>query len=322
VLLANGSDPEETPVVHLLGYTAEGGLAQLGTDPAPLGVATLEAVSEINLLCVPDLVYRQDLSLEDVILGQRQLLAHCEKMGERFALLDVPRGLPPEEAIGWPAHFSDAKFSRFGALYYPWLSMAIAGADTWLPPSGAVASLIAQADRREGVGRAPANLSFKGVVGLERELEAAEQGELNLRGVNCIRKFEVGAIRLWGARTLSSEENSLYVSNRRVMLLAIKALSRNLRWAVFEPNDARLRQRIKDSIEGFLRGMLAQGLAAGGKPEDAFYVKIDETMNSPDTIEAGQVLAEVGIALSRPAEFIVITVKRRPEILTLVEEEA
>jgi hypothetical protein len=320
--LAHGADPEELPLVHVLGYAEDGSLTRLGSDPAPLGVAALESVPDVNLLCVPDLVYRQDLSSEDVILSQRRVLAHCEKMGDRFALLDVPRGRTPEQAFEWPAHFSDGKFSRFGALYYPWISMAIAGADQWLPPSGAVASLIAQADRREGVGRAPANLTFKGVVGLERELEAAEQGELNLRGVNCIRKFEAGAIRLWGARTLSGEEEHLYVHNRRVVLLAIKALSRSLRWAVFEPNDARLRRQIKDSIEGFLRGLLAQGLTAGNRPEDAFYVKVDEAPDGSDMSDAGQVLAEVGIALSRPAEFIALTVKRRPEILTLVEEEA
>jgi len=320
VTLGGGADPEELPLELVLGYDEDGGPAQIGSDPSPLGVATLEPVPEVNLISVPDLVYRRDLALPDMVRAQRQLLVHCERMGERFALLDMPRGLGAEDAFQWPAHFFDSGPGRFGALYYPWLETAFSGASRWSPPSGAVAGLIAQADRQEGVGRPPANLAFKGIVSLEREIEAPEQAELNLRGVNCIRKFEVGAIRLWGARTLSSAESQTYVHQRRVVLMAMKALSSGLRWAVFEPNDAKLRQRIKGSIEGLFRGFLARGLIAGDRPEDAFYVDVGEPLNGPETPE-GQVLAEVGVALSRPAEFIVLSVRRRSEILRLVEEE-
>jgi hypothetical protein len=105
------------------------------------------------------------------------------------------------------------------------------------------------------------------------------------------------------------------------VLAVIKALSRNLLWAVFEPNDSRLRQRIKDSLEGFFQALLARGLTAGSRPGEAYYVKVDESLNGPEVRDAGQLLAEIGIAITRPAEFIVLTVKRRPEIVTLVEEE-
>jgi phage tail sheath protein FI len=122
-------------------------------------------------------------------------------------------------------------------------------------------------------------------------------------------------------RELSPEPEHLYVSSRRVVLAVIKALSRNLLWAVFEPNDSRLRRRIKDSLEGFFQALLARGLTAGGRPAEAYYVKVDESLDGPEVREAGQLLAEIGIAVTRPAEFIVLAVKRRPEIVTLVEEE-
>jgi uncharacterized protein len=111
------------------------------------------------------------------------------------------------------------------------------------------------------------------------------------------------------------------VHNRRVVLLVIKGLSVGLRWAVFEPNDPGLQKRVKAAIEGFLRGVLARGLSSGGRTEDAFFVNVGDDLNTTATREAGQLMAEVGIAVAKPAEFIVIIVKRTPDILTLVEEE-
>jgi len=170
-------------------------------------------------------------------------------------------------------------------------------------------------------GEAPANVMLKGVVGLEQDVDADQQGALNDAGVNCVRKFEVGAVRLWGARTLSREDAYLYVHNRRVVLAVIKALSAGLRWAVFEPNDAGLQRRVKAAIAGLLRGVLSRGTAGGGRIDDAFFVNVGDDLNTAATREAGQLIAEVGVAVAKPAEFIVITVKRTPDILTLVEEE-
>lgn len=323
VVLSGGTDPDEIPLQIYTGYNDGGALFKAGSEyPEHLGLAALESSPEVSLISVPDVGYRKDLTPSDRAFAQTQVLFHCQKMGERFALLDMPQQLTPAQALEWPAHFADPKLARYGALYYPWIWVATGEQRRLLPPSGAVAGLIARTDRQYGVGRAPANLQFKGVVGTEHDLDASEQGELNLAGVNCIRKFEVGALRLGGARTLGKETNHLYVHNRRVVLFAIKAMTSGLRWAVFEPNDQNLRRRIKDSLEGFLGGMLASGLTAGTKPEEAFYVKVDDGLNSAETPDMGQVLAEVGIALSRPAEFLVIAVKRRPEILTLVEDEA
>jgi Phage tail sheath protein subtilisin-like domain len=321
VQLSGGTDPGEMPLPYYTGYLEDGSpFLPSGPDIA-IGLATLEAVVDVNLVALPDLAGLTDVTAPDLLLAHRQVLFHCQKLGERFALLDPPPGLSLADALAWPAQVAEGRLTRYGAFYYPWIEAAIQGQKRFLPPSGVIAGLIAQADRREGVGRAPANFNLKGVVAPERDVDAAEQGELNLRGVNCIRKFENGAIRLWGARSLSPEPEHLYVSSRRVVLAVIKALSRNLLWAVFEPNDSRLRRRIKDSLEGFFQALLARGLTAGGRPAEAYYVKVDESLNGPEVRETGQLLAEIGIAVTRPAEFIVLAVKRRPEIVTLVEEE-
>lgn len=322
IRLSGGTDPGEMDLGYYTGYLEGGAFFLPPGATEPVGMACLESVGEVNLVCLPDLAGWKGLARAGLLAAQRQMLFHCRKMGERFALLDPPGDMEPGEALLWPSLFSDGKLARFGAFYFPWVTLALEGVNRPLPPSGAVAGLMAQADRRDGVGKAPANMLLKGVVGLGAELEAGQQGDLNLRGVNCIRKFENGAIRLWGARSLSAEDAYVYLNNRRLVLAVIKALSRNLMWAVFEPNDFRLRRRLKDSLEGYFQALLAKGQTAGSKPGEAYYVKVDEELNGPETLEAGQIVAEVGLALSRPAEFIVLTVKRRPEILTLVEEEA
>lgn len=319
--LSGGEDPGEMPARRYTGYEDDDSLFLPG-GPAggPVGLATLEAVVEVNLVALPDLA-ALPWSLETLLVAQHQILTHCRRTGDRFALLDPPLGTDLAAAADWPARLQDGNLPRFGAAYYPWLSVVVEDQDRLLPPSGVVAGLIAQSDAASGVGRAPANLTCKGVVGLEREIDSADQGGLNERGVNCIRKFEDGAVRLYGARTLSGEEDQLYVNNRRLVLGVVKALSRNLLWAVFEPNDESLRKRVRDSLEGYFQGLLSRGLTAGSKPEDAYYVKVGGDLESGATTDAGELLAEVGLALSRPAEFIVISVKRRPEIMALVEEE-
>jgi hypothetical protein len=324
VALAGGTDPDEVPLPAFTGYNADGTLLEPAGAGGPVGMAALEGVPAVNLLVVPDLVKRADLTDADRLLGQTQALFHCQKMGERFALLDVPRSTgrdPAVAALEWPEHFTDRRYARYGALYHPWVQMAFTGGTRWVPPSGVMAGLFARVDRLGGVGQAPANVMLKGVVGLEQDIDAEAQGALNDAGVNCVRKFEVGAVRLWGARTLSREDAYIYVHNRRVVLAVIKGLSVGLRWAVFEPNDAGLQLRVKAAIEGILRGALARGTAVGGRTEDAFFVNVGEDLNDDSTREAGQLIAEVGIAVAKPAEFIVITVKRTPDILRLVEEE-
>ena len=327
--LAGGKDTGEIDYQYYTGYEDGGDYFDPpeNEEKRPLGLSALEKVDDISLVAIPDLAWivpdskEDENSKENFVSAQQHLLFHCQKMGERFALLDPMRGMKLTDIVQWPLNFSTVKLSKFGALYYPWLFCTIEGEKRQVPPSGFIAGIIAQTDRKDGINKVPANMKIKGVVDLEAYIDQTAQDELNPRGINCIRKFEDGAIKLWGARTLSPELNWLYINVRRVFLSVIKTLSRNLLWAVFEPNDRSLWKRIESTLNTFFLTMVSKGMMASPRPEEAFYVKCNEETNTKEIVDAGQVIAEVGVALSAPAEFIVITVKKTPESLSIIEEE-
>jgi phage tail sheath protein FI len=130
-------------------------------------------------------------------------------------------------------------------------------------------------------------------------------GELNSQGVNCIRTFAKRGLRVWGARTASSDPLNRYVNVRRTVLAIIRAMRQNLQWVVFEPNDPRLWKSISHAVSHFLVNLWRAGYFKGHAPEEAFYVKCDAETNPPEVRDAGQVVIEVGVAPVRPAEFIV-----------------
>jgi hypothetical protein len=335
--LTGGKDPGQIDYHYYTGYEDNNGTYSYfqndGIDPDQrLGLATLEQVEDVSLVAVPDLE-RIDHDLpkkkgegENYKSAQTHILFHCRKMGERFALLDPMEGkviaLEPDTEKNKiaPPVFSD-KDARFGALYYPWVHAAFEEEIELVPPSGFIAGIMAQTDRQYGTHKAPANVKIKGGVDLETLIDKSLQDDLNEAGINCIRKFEDGMIKVWGARTLSKENKWRYVNVRRTFLSMIKILSKELLWAVFEPNHRELWQQIEAAITAFLNNLFAGGMTAGKKPDEAFYVRCNEETNPPEVEEAGQVIAEVGVALSAPAEFIVITVKKTPESLSVIEEE-
>jgi hypothetical protein len=316
------------------------------------GLAAFEAVDEIGSVAVPDLILpdfyklipptqisesgiifsRLPVSgltpdkLPNLKTGQGGLLAHCEKMGERFAILDSPRGAETGKGANrveeWPDHFRLAPYSKYGALYYPWLREKAAdfsGRDLFVPPSGHVAGIYARVENREGVGRAPANEPLDGVVEFEFCVGDAQQAVLNPRGVNCLRSFPGRGLLVWGARTLSPDPLWRYVNVRRLALAVIKQILVNLRWTVFEPNDAALWQRITATLTTYLRDLFRRGALAGAKPEEAFFVKCDAETNTPDVVAAGQAVTLVGFAPARPAEFVYVTIRRTTESVSVRE---
>jgi phage tail sheath protein FI len=210
--------------------------------------------------------------------------------------------------------------AKFGALYYPWLKTATGGVERLVPPSGFIAGIMARTDASSGVGRAPANQPIKDVVDLATLLETADQSDLNLAGVNCARKIEQLAIELWGARTLSTEIGSRYVNVRRLLIGIKKALGKSLQWAVFEPNDISLRRRIEASLTSLMRTLVAGGATASGNASNAFFVACNDETNPPDVVAAGQIVANIGVALVNPAEFILINVRRTPDSVSVTEE--
>jgi hypothetical protein len=321
------------------------------------GLATFEAVDDIGLIAIPDLiladwgVYYRDhtgaqvpeqgiifshlpfdhLNLTNLKVGQRDMLRHCEKMGERFALLDAPRGLAPTGQDGqqsvnriedWPSHFQPALNAKYGALYYPWIREQAAdfdGRNLLIPPSGHVAGIYARTEQQSGIGKAPANAMVRGIVALEFEIDNIAQDRLNPRGVNCLRVFPGRGLLVWGARTLSREPLWRYVNVRRVCQAIIKNLLVNLQWTVFEPNDQRLWDAMVAALLLFFGDLFASGALTGATPEEAFFVKCDAQTNLPDVIERGEVIAEIGFAPVRPAEFVLVTIKRTAATLSVSE---
>lgn len=197
--------------------------------------------------------------------------------------------------------------SKYAALYYPWIkSFDMASGQTRLvPPSGHIAGVWARSDSERGVHKAPANEVVRGAVDLEYQVTRGEQDLLNPIGVNCIRSFPGRGIRVWGARTLSSDPAWRYLNIRRYFNYLEESILIGTQWVVFEPNDHNLWARIRRNISAFLVNEWRSGALFGRRAEEAFYVKCDEETNPPESVDVGRVVCEIGIAPVKPAEFVI-----------------
>jgi len=326
--LAGGRDPGMIDFRWYTGYDRAQYFVPSGA-PADKrhGLATLEAEEEIDLVAIPDLSgltlqASDELSTPETLYhsAYRQVLYHAAKCGDRIALIDPRADTKPDDARSIPQQLSDPLTAKFGALYYPWFTIADGEAERRVPPSGFVAGVIARADQEGGVSRAPANYPLKDVVDLEVLLEQADQDNLNPAGVNCARKFEKPAIELWGARTLSSDSAARYMNVRRLVIAVKKTLARSLMWSVFEPNGPLLWRRIQASVQSLMQTLVVGGATAAASATDSFFVKCDEETNPPEVADAGQVIANVGIALVASAEFILLNIKRTPDSVSVTEQ--
>ena len=182
-----------------------------------------------------------------------------------------------------------------------------------MPPSGAIAGIYARTDSERGVHKAPANEVVRGALGLKFQVSNPDQGALNDIGVNCIRNF-YGSILVWGARTLAVNGNKLewkYVNVRRFMNFLRESIEQNLRWVVFEPNDHGLWQRITRTVSDFLLVQWRAGALFGETPKQAFFVRCDASTNPPELRELGQVVTEIGVAIVKPAEFVIFRIQQQ-----------
>ena len=148
------------------------------------------------------------------------------------------------------------------------------------------------------------------MIGLERQITKGEQDVLNPLGVNCIRSFVGRGIRVWGARTLSSDGSWRYINVRRLFIFVESALEQGLQWVVFEPNDSTLWAKVRRDITSFLRVVWRSGALFGAPPAQAFYVKCDEELNPPEVRDLGQLIIEVGLAPVKPAEFVIVRISQ------------
>jgi phage tail sheath protein FI len=274
------------------------------------GLEGLDAIEDVSIVCVPDLVAiaKDDPNLLQDI--QKMVIAHCEDMADRVALLDTPPGLSPDEALDWLNEVNyDAKQAT---LYYPWLEVKdpLSELPTLIPPCGHVAGVWARTDATRGVHKAPANEAILGINGLGFTTTDTEQGDLNRAGINCIRSFPGRGIRVWGARTLSSDAEWRYLNVRRLFNFISDSIRQGTQWAVFEPNDEHLWIQLQIAVSNFLTVSWREGALFGGTPDEAFYVKCDKETNPQVVIDAGQVVTEIGIAPVRPAEFVVFHISQ------------
>lgn len=272
------------------------------------GVAGLEAIEEVTLLAFPDAVaaYQQGLFTEEELKSvQTYMLNHCESMKDRFAILDCPAKMSVQDMIGWRKERMNFD-SKYGALYYPWIK---ADGEA-IPPSGHIAGVYARVDNERGVHKAPANEIIRGVIGLERNVSRNEQDMLNPIGVNCIRSFPGQGIRIWGARTLSSDGQWRYINVRRLFCNVEESVLQGTNWIVFEPNDQLLWRQIKRDITSFLTVVWRSGALFGATPEQAFFVKCDEETNPKELRDLGYCIIEVGMAPVKPAEFVVFRISQ------------
>ncbi|MEU8785753.1 phage tail sheath subtilisin-like domain-containing protein [Streptomyces sp. NPDC048637] len=281
----------------------------IGDSADRTGFGGLEALDEINMVAVPDLMaaYQQGLiDLEQVKAVQLGLVAHCELMGDRMAILDPPPSLNARDIRKWRQEVAGYD-SRYAALYYPWIKAfdPATGQTRTIPPSGHMAGVWARNDSERGVHKAPANEIVRGAIDLELQITRGEQDLLNPIGVNCIRAFPGRGIRVWGARTMASDPAWRYLNVRRYFNYLEESILIGTQWVVFEPNDQALWARIRRNISAFLVNEWRSGALFGQRPEDAFYVKCDAETNPVESVDLGRVVCEIGIAPVKPAEFVV-----------------
>jgi phage tail sheath protein FI len=281
--------------------------AAIGLNHYKNGLAALESVDDVNIVCTPG---------RPVAGVQAEVIAHCEKMMDRFAVLDSDMGLPPFGANSVTSQRAALLSARgYAALYYPWIVIndptSLTGADPLLvPPSGHLAGVYARSDQQRGVHKAPANEFITGAVDLERLLNDQENGELNVDGINCLRVFPGQRPIVWGARTTTPKDDVpwRYVNVRRLFLFIEESIKVGIRSSVFEPNDFGLWKRLDRTITDFLTRVWRSGALVGRVPEHAFRVKIDEELNPPSVQALGQVIIEIMIAPVKPAEFVIVRI--------------
>jgi phage tail sheath protein FI len=290
-----------------------------GGEAQRTGIGGLAIADDVTMVAVPDLITAArgkdgtvDLDMWKAV--QLALINHCEGQANRMAILDAPPGLDPQQMRDWRTDTAGYD-SMFAAMYYPWIKVANPVGTNGdriisVPPSGHMAGVWARTDETRGVWKAPANEVIRGALDVEVPITKAEQGILNPIGVNCIRPFGVRGIRVWGARTLSSNPSWNYLNVRRLFNMVETTIMDGTQWAVFEPNDLALWERVKRTLNAYLRTLWREGALFGASPAEAFFVKCDAENNPPESIDLGRLIVEVGIAPVKPAEFVIFRISQ------------
>lgn len=278
----------------------------IGRDGSPdqrTGLTAFKTLSDVSIMAIPGIT---DGSV------QSALVSHCEGLASRFAILDMP--FDSKEVADLQA-FKENIDSSYAAMYHPWLQCydPLANRKVFLPPSGSMAGIYARTDNSRGVHKAPANEVVRNCTGLSIKYNEAEQGKLNPKGINLIRNIPGQGIRVWGARTCSSDGNWKYVNVRRLFIFLEESIKANTNWAVFEPNDEMLWSRVEGTIRVFLTTQWRNGALAGSTADEAFYINIGKSTMTEDDILNGRLICVIGVAPVRPAEFVIFRITQKME---------
>ncbi|MDZ8105305.1 MAG: phage tail sheath subtilisin-like domain-containing protein [Nostoc sp. DedQUE12a] len=306
------SNPQQNQLAHAVyGFFNNGGTRCYVTrvktqdEISVDALEVFEAIDEIAIVVAPGVTDKA---------ARSAIVTHCQqKTGDRFAIFDCQETDTAssfnEENDNKPDN------SNYAAFYFPWIQVFDPATKAmnpngngliYVPPSGHIAGIYARVDTQRGVHKAPANEVVFGALGVKQLISKNQQDGLNPKGINCIRDLN-GNIRVWGARTIGGDDNGefKYINVRRLFLFLRESIDEGTQWTVFEPNTPDLWARIRRSVTAFLTNVWRSGALFGSTPEQAFYVKCDEENNPPEVRDAGQVMIEIGVAVVKPAEFVI-----------------
>lgn len=316
---ASATDDVVSPVEAILGSGSKDGIIMLdggkdgsiskvtaetfiGSDFGPgkrTGITAFEENTAVSIMAVPG------ITIPEVEVA---LVGHCENLKDRMAVLDMPKDATKINEL---LEYREIIDSTYAAMYHPWIQVfdrASNKAD-FIPPSGAVMGVYARTDANRGVHKAPANETVF-CSGVKTDYTKAEQDALNPAGVNLLRVIPGQGIRVWGARTASSNSSFRYVNVRRLFIYVEESIKASTNWVVFEPNDVSLWQRVNLTVTSFLENLWRGGMLAGATAQEAFFVEIGPSTMTQDDIQSGRLICNIGIAPSRPAEFVVFRVSQ------------
>jgi uncharacterized protein len=283
-----------------------------GEDKGPgrrTGIQALEDIEDISICATPGMWSRT---------VQGALIAHCELLKDRFAVLDAPRGLSVQGVLA----FRSSLDSKYAALYHPWLKVTdpLTDKEVVVPPAGHMAGVYAFVDVDRGVHKAPANVVIQQIVGFDDDINTREQDLLNPVGINALREFPNRGRRVWGARTISSTPEWRYLNVRRLFIFIEKSIKQGTQWVVFEPNAEPLWALVTQAVTNFLDTVWRTGALEGTKQAEAFFVRCDRSTMTEDDISNGRLIVMIGIAPVRPAEFVIFRFKQktRDEVAAVV----
>ena len=275
------------------------------------GLAALGEVDDIAIVALPDGGAYDDV--DSCSAAADALIAHATLLRYRIAVLDPPFNSSMTDVRNFRGRFD----STYAALYHPWLEIldptqrsaqGAPPARLQLPPSGFITGIYARTDIERGVFKAPANEPLFGIVKLENNITKARQDVLNPEGINALRYFEGRGNRVWGARTITSDPEWMYVNVRRLFIYLEHSIDKGTQWAVFEPNNERLWANIRHTIEDFLLVTWKTGALMGTKPEEAYFVRCDRTTMTQNDLDNGRLICLIGVAPTKPAEFVIFRI--------------